>query len=170
MLNQFTLIGRMAKTPQLQTTREGVPYIRFTLAVRRTFKNQSGTYDTDFIQLVSWNKLAETVADYCTKGSLISVNGRIQMRSIETDNQKRLTVPDVIAETVTFLQLKRLENKDQSIHIPPKPATSQEHSSHTNSQKATQQSITLTPETPPSSVDPTQEQQTQSPNSPTSSL
>ncbi|PYZ92822.1 single-stranded DNA-binding protein [Salipaludibacillus keqinensis] len=121
MLNQFTLIGRMAKSPLLQTTREGVSYTRFTLAVRRPFKNPSGTYDTDFIQLVSWNKLAETVADYCTKGSLISVSGRLQMRSIEFDNQKRLTIPDVIAENVTFLAMKKMSEQEQQVHIPPKP-------------------------------------------------
>jgi len=162
MLNQFTLIGRIAKTPQLQTTREGVNYIRFTLAVRRTFKNQSGTYDTDFVQLVSWNKLAETVADYCTKGSLISVNGRIQMRSIETDNQKRLTVPDVIAETVTFLQLKKLDTKEQTIHIPPKPANSQEQTSHKDTHSQPSSSL--------SSSNQSDEGQTQSINSPSASI
>lgn len=157
MLNQFTLIGRMAKTPQLQTTREGVPYIRYTLAVRRTFKNQSGNYDTDFIQLVSWNKLAETVADYCTKGSLISVNGRIQMRSLETDGQKRITIPDVIAETVTFLQLKRVDNKEQNFHIPPNPGTSQENIANTTTEKDTNSPSTLPP-TPPTSLDQSLEQ------------
>ncbi|WP_280769523.1 single-stranded DNA-binding protein [Salipaludibacillus daqingensis] len=137
MLNQFTLIGRMAKSPQLQTTKDGTNFIRFTLAVRRTFKNQAGNYDTDFIQLVAWNKLAETIADYCTKGSLISCNGRIQMRSFELDNQKRLTVPDVIAETVTFLLLKKIESHEQSVHIPQKPATSSEQPSHMNSHNET---------------------------------
>jgi single-strand DNA-binding protein len=159
MLNQFTLIGRMAKTPQLQTTREGVPYIRYTLAVRRTFKNQLGNYDTDFIQLVSWNKLAETVADYCTKGSLISVNGRIQMRSLETDNQKRLTIPDVIAETVTFLQLKRLENKNQDVHIPPKPTSYKEQNSQIDTQSKPSSEPTF--ETPPNIEFPPSEEKTQ---------
>ncbi|WP_416147201.1 single-stranded DNA-binding protein [Salipaludibacillus sp. HK11] len=130
MFNQFTLIGRMTKTPQLQTTREGSNYTRFTLAVRRPFKNQSGDYDTDFIQLVSWNKLAETVADFCTKGSLISVTGRLQMRSFDVDNQKRLTVPDAIAENVTFLQMKKMKDQEQRVHIPAKPESSPDSSSN----------------------------------------
>jgi single-strand DNA-binding protein len=126
MLNQFTLIGRVARDPQLQTTRDGISFTRFTLAVRRSFKNQQGQYDTDFIQLISWNKMAERVADYCTKGSLISVNGRLQMRTVEHEQQKRMTIPDIVAENVTFLQMKRADQQQSvnQVHIPPAPQPS----------------------------------------------
>ncbi|MCR6112110.1 single-stranded DNA-binding protein [Bacillus sp. A301a_S52] len=131
MLNQFTLIGRIARQPSLQTTREGISFTRFTLAVRRPFKNQAGQYDTDFVQLISWNKVAERVADFCSKGSLVSVNGRIQMRSFELEEEKRLTVPDVVAENVTFLQMKKRSDDTHShenVPIPSPPLSSSEKS------------------------------------------
>ncbi|WP_078579156.1 single-stranded DNA-binding protein [Salipaludibacillus agaradhaerens] len=135
MLNQFTLIGRIARQPSLQTTREGISYTRFTLAVRRHFKNQAGQYDTDFVQLISWNKVAERIADFCSKGSLVSVNGRIQMRSFEVEKEKRLTVPDVVAENVTFLQMKKMTDgtpSHEKVPIPSPPLPSSEEESPSN--------------------------------------
>lgn len=111
-MNQFTLIGRVTKDPEIQTTRDGISYTRFTLAVRRPFKNSRGEYDTDFISMVSWKKLAERVADYCAKGSLVSVNGRIVMRALPQNGEQKITVPDMVAENVGFLHLKRHHPKE----------------------------------------------------------
>ncbi len=108
MLNQFIFIGRMAKTPQLITTQNGSSLTRFTLAVRRPYRNSSGSYDTDFVQIVSWNKLAERVADYCGTGSLVSVKGRVQMRQLLVGEDKQISVPDVVADQVTFLKLNKV--------------------------------------------------------------
>lgn len=122
MLNQLTLIGRIAKDSKLQTTRDGGSYTRFTLAVRRPFKNQSGNYDTDFIPCITWGKLSETIVDYCTKGSLISLSGRVHMRTQEFENQKRVTSPEIIGESVVFLHLKRAQQKQgQQVPIPSAP-------------------------------------------------
>lgn len=130
MLNQFTLIGRITREPQLQTTRQGISYARFTLAVRKSYKKRTGNYDTDFIQLVSWSKVAENVADYCAKGSLISVRGRLQMRSFELKNHKRITVPDIVADEVIFLHIKKpdVSSSHQQPHIPQDPSTRQQPS------------------------------------------
>ncbi|PTL39441.1 single-stranded DNA-binding protein [Alkalicoccus saliphilus] len=108
MLNQFIFIGRMAKNPQLITTQNGSSLTRFTLAVRRPYRNSSGSYDTDFVQIVSWNKLAERVADYCGTGSLVSVKGRVQMRQLLVGEDKQISVPDVVADQVTFLKLNKV--------------------------------------------------------------
>ncbi|UCZ52667.1 single-stranded DNA-binding protein [Bacillus shivajii] len=107
MYNQVTLIGRLTKDPTTATTKEGTTYSRFNLAVRRPFKNGEGNYDTDFISCTAWKKLAETTADYCTKGSLICVTGRVQMRTYDLGDNKRLSYSDIVAENITFLQLKQ---------------------------------------------------------------
>lgn len=112
MLNQFIFVGRVAKNPHIVTTQNGSSLTRFTLAVRRSFRNSKGNYDTDFIQIVCWNKLADRVADYCGTGSMLSVKGRIQMRQLIISEEKQITVPDVIADTVTFLKLNRVTNDE----------------------------------------------------------
>ncbi|MFA9558940.1 single-stranded DNA-binding protein [Evansella sp. AB-rgal1] len=109
MLNQITLIGRIAKDPVMQTTDKGISVTRLTLAVRRPFRNNDGNYDTDFFNCTAWKKLAETSADYCSKGSLVCVQGRLSTRNYETTDNKKLTMNDIIAETITFLQLKRVQ-------------------------------------------------------------
>lgn len=113
MLNQFIFIGRVAKNPQLITTQNGSSLTRFTLAVRRSFRNSKGNYDTDFIQIVCWNKLADRVADYCGTGSMLSVKGRIQMRQMVLSDEKQILIPDVIADTVTFLKLNRVTQEEE---------------------------------------------------------
>ncbi|GEL08022.1 single-stranded DNA-binding protein [Salisediminibacterium halotolerans] len=121
-MNQFTFIGRLTRDPEIQTTKDGVSYTRFTVAVRRPFKNSKGQYDTDFIPMVSWKRLAELVADYCTKGSLISVNGRVVMRHLQKEEDERISVPDMIAENVGFLQLKRNHDNNGEIPVPQETA------------------------------------------------
>ncbi|WP_088032516.1 single-stranded DNA-binding protein [Evansella clarkii] len=117
MYNQITLIGRIVKDPVVNTTKDGIAVTRINLAVRRPFKNQEGNYDTDFLSCTAWKKLAETSGDYCTKGSLVCITGRIQMRNYETSDNKRLTFPELIAENITFLHLKRNQQAEE-IPIP----------------------------------------------------
>lgn len=107
MYNQVTLIGRLTKDPTTTTTKEGTTFSRFSLAVRRSFKNSDGNYDTDFISCTAWKKLAETTVDYCTKGSLVCVTGRVQMRNYDLGDNKRLSYSDIVAENITFLHLKQ---------------------------------------------------------------
>ncbi|MDQ0254548.1 single stranded DNA-binding protein [Evansella vedderi] len=118
MLNQIMLIGRIVKDPIISNTKDGRAFTRITLAVRRSFKNQEGNYDTDFISCVAWRKTAEMSSDYCTKGSLVCITGRVQMRSQEIEDNKRLSFPEIIAENITFLQLKRNAQPSDEIPIP----------------------------------------------------
>lgn len=107
MINQVTLVGRLTKDPELKITAEGVSVANVTLAVSRNFRNQKGEIDTDFVQCTLWRKMAENLAQYCRKGSLIGIIGRIQTRSYENQEGRRTYVTEVVAETVKFLGGRR---------------------------------------------------------------
>jgi len=104
MLNRVVLVGRLTKDPELRYTPSGVPVATFTLAVNRTFTNQQGEREADFINCVVWRKPAENVANFLKKGSLAGVDGRIQTRSYEGQDGKRVYVTEVVAESVQFLE------------------------------------------------------------------
>ncbi|ARK32148.1 single-stranded DNA-binding protein [Halalkalibacter krulwichiae] len=104
MLNRVVLVGRLTKDPELRYTPNGVAVANFTLAVNRMFSNESGERDADFINCVIWRKQAENVANYLKKGSLAGVDGRIQTRSYDNSEGKRVFITEVVAESVQFLE------------------------------------------------------------------
>ncbi len=104
MMNRVVLVGRLTKDPELRYTPNGVPVATFTLAVNRTFSNQKGEREADFINCVIWRKPAENVANYLKKGSLAGVDGRIQTRNYEGQDGKRVYVTEIQAESVQFLE------------------------------------------------------------------
>ncbi|AZV45635.1 single-stranded DNA-binding protein [Peribacillus asahii] len=104
MMNRVVLVGRLTKDPDLRYTPNGVPVATFTLAVNRTFSNQQGDRDADFINCVVWRKPAENVANYLKKGSLAGVDGRIQTRNYEGQDGKRVYVTEIVADSVQFLE------------------------------------------------------------------
>ncbi|HJV32172.1 MAG TPA: single-stranded DNA-binding protein [Bacillales bacterium] len=106
MMNRVVLVGRLTKDPDLRYTPNGVPVATFTLAVNRTFTNQQGEKETDFINCVIWRRPAENVANFLKKGSLAGVDGRIQTRNYEGQDGKRVYVTEVLAENVQFLEPK----------------------------------------------------------------
>ncbi|WAA09547.1 single-stranded DNA-binding protein [Fervidibacillus albus] len=112
MLNRVVLVGRLTKDPDLRYTPNGVPVATFTLAVNRTFTNQMGEREADFINCVVWRKQAENVANYLKKGSLAGVDGRLQTRNYEAQDGRRVYVTEVVAESVQFLEPKSASNRD----------------------------------------------------------
>lgn len=104
MMNRVILVGRLTKDPDLKYTPNGVAVATFTLAVNRSFANQQGEREADFINCVIWRKQAENVANYLKKGSLAGVDGRLQTRNYEGQDGKRVYVTEVIAESVQFLE------------------------------------------------------------------
>ncbi|MBU8598478.1 single-stranded DNA-binding protein [Alkalihalobacillus clausii] len=106
MLNRVVLVGRLTRDPELRFTPNGVAVANFTLAVNRPFSNQQGEREADFINVVVWRKPAESVANYLKKGSLAGVDGRVQTRSYENNESKRVFVTEVVAESVQFLEPK----------------------------------------------------------------
>lgn len=113
MMNRVVLVGRLTKDPELKYTPNGVPVATFTLAVNRSFSNQQGERESDFINVVVWRKPAENVANFLKKGSLAGVDGKIQTRNYEGQDGKRVYITEVVAESVQFLEPKgeKKENK-----------------------------------------------------------
>ena len=108
MLNQSILVGRIVKEPEIRETENGTKVTNLTLAVQRSYKNVEGEYDTDFISCVLWKGIAESTAEYCKKGDLIGVRGRIQTRTTEI-NETKHNIMEVVAERVTFLSTKKAD-------------------------------------------------------------
>ncbi len=114
MLNNVVLVGRVVRQPELSETLEGRKVSTITLAVTRSFKNSlSGEYETDFINITLWEGIAKSVVEYCGKGAIIGVKGRLVHRSYEIPNYKTLRVVEVVAEKVSFIQTKPLETIGQ---------------------------------------------------------
>ena len=107
MLNQSILVGRIVKEPEVRETENGTKVTNLTLAVQRSYKNVEGEYDTDFISCVLWKGIAETTAEYCKKGDLIGVRGRLQNRPLVNTEDTKLNSVEVVAERVTFLSSKK---------------------------------------------------------------
>lgn len=103
MLNRVILIGRLATEPDLRYTLHGVAVTTFRIAVDRPFTNQQGERETDFINIVTWRKLAEICADNLTKGRLVAVEGRLQTRSYQAQDGSTRWATEVVADNVRFL-------------------------------------------------------------------
>ncbi|PSR20143.1 MAG: single-stranded DNA-binding protein [Sulfobacillus acidophilus] len=107
MLNRIVLIGRLTRDPEMRYTPQGVPVASFSLAVDRPFTNQQGQRETDFIDCVAWRKLGETVGNHLTKGRLVAVEGRLQVRSYEAQDGSRRRAAEVVCDSVRFLDRPR---------------------------------------------------------------
>ena len=110
MLNQTVLVGRLVRDPELYETESGNKVTNITLAVPRSYKNSEGVYDTDFINCVLWKGVAESATEYCHKGDLLGIKGRIQTRTVELDDESKKNITEVVAEKVTFLSSKKQAN------------------------------------------------------------
>ncbi len=85
MLNRITMTGRMTRDPELRTTQSNISVTSFSIANQRNYKNGNGERDTDFFDVVAWRATAEFVTKYFVKGSLVTVDGRL-----ETEPERRL--------------------------------------------------------------------------------
>ena len=113
-MNNVNLVGRLTKAPELKQTASNINVFTGTLAVNRTFKNQNGEREADFINIVAWRQQAEIIAQYCGKGSQIGVTGRIQTRNYENQQGQRVYVTEVVAEHVDLLDSKNDNQQGQS--------------------------------------------------------
>jgi len=114
MINTVTLVGRLTKDVDLRYTQNGKAVANFNIAVNRPFKNAQGEQEADFINCNAWGKQAENLANYMKKGSQIGVTGRINTRSYENQEGKRIFVTEVVADQVAFLESKgKSDNKPQ---------------------------------------------------------
>ena len=102
MLNQTVLVGRLVQDPEIKELENGRKVSEITLAIPRSYKNSEGIYETDFIPCIVWNGVAENTAEFCKKGDIIGVRGRLETKK---ENDKYIT--EVIGERVTFLSSKK---------------------------------------------------------------
>lgn len=112
MLNQIVLVGRLVRDPELKESENGNNYSSITLAIPRSYKNENGEYDTDFVDVVLWNGIAENTAEYCHKGDIIGVKGRIQTSNYETEDGEKRKSTQIVAEKITFLSSSKDKKDD----------------------------------------------------------
>ena len=107
MINNIVLVGRTTKTIELKQNKNGTNYVQFTLAVNRPYKDEQGQQQADFITCVAWNKTAETLSTYVSKGTMIGVEGRLQVRNYENEAGVRQYLSEVLVNRFTFLESKK---------------------------------------------------------------
>ena len=112
MLNQAVIVGRIVSQPEIKEE-NGKKYSNLTLAVSRSYKNENGEYDTDFLDCTIWNGIAENVKEYCMKGDLVGVKGRLESTTIEKDGniEKKM---NIVAEKITFLSSKSKDKENDN--------------------------------------------------------
>lgn len=114
MLNSTCLVGRLTKDAELRYTTNNQAVATFTLAVNRNFKSQNGEREADFINCVIWRQQAENLANWCKKGALIGITGRIQTRSYENQQGQRVYVTEVVVDNFQLLEFNKQNNQGHS--------------------------------------------------------
>lgn len=104
MINNVTLIGRLTRDAELRYTPSNIATAQFNIACNRNFKNTNGEYDADFINCVMWREQAERFCNWTKKGMLVGITGRIQTRSYEGNDGKRVYVTEIVAENFQVLE------------------------------------------------------------------
>lgn len=105
-MNEITLVGRLTKSPEVNELESGKKVSDITVAVSRSYKNENGEYDTDFVRVKVWDSIADTLSKYCHKGDMIGVKGSVQTRDYEDDNGKHY-VQELVANNIKFLTSNR---------------------------------------------------------------
>lgn len=105
MMNRVVLVGRMTRDPELRRTNTGSAVTSFTLALNRNYQSADGI-QADYIPCVVWNKAAENVEKYCSKGSLVGVEGRLRSRNYDNAQGQKVYVVEVVCDSVQFLETK----------------------------------------------------------------
>jgi single-strand DNA-binding protein len=113
IINQLILVGRLTREPELKDN-DGKMSSIITLAVKRPYKNADGIYETDFINCTVWNVIAERICEYCHKGDMVSVKGRVVSNNyVKSDNSKVYSL-EIIADQISFLQTQK---KDEDVTV-----------------------------------------------------
>ncbi len=109
MLNQVVLVGRLTDDLEVAKTENGKKVSHMVLAVQRSYKNSAGIYEADFIRCTLWNAIAASTSEYCKKGDIIGLKGRLQVNSYEDEQGNKKYLTEVIAEKVTFLSSNKTD-------------------------------------------------------------
>lgn len=128
MINRSVLVGRLTRDPELRYTNGGAAVATFTIAVNRQFTNQNGEREADFISCVIWRKAAENFTNFTHKGSLIGIDGHIQTRNYENQQETRIYVTEVVVDNFSLLESRAESEHHQS-------ANSNGHSSNNSNNR-----------------------------------
>lgn len=112
-MNKVELIGNVTKDFELQTSKGGLKYCNFTIAVPRAFKNEEGKKESDFVRIKVWRELADNVCKYVHKGDKVAVVGKIQGNSYEDEKGDKKYSTEIVADEVEFLVTKRADDKEE---------------------------------------------------------
>jgi single-strand DNA-binding protein len=115
-MNRVCIIGRLTRDPELRHTGAGKSVASFSVAVQKRIKPQDGSPDADFFNVVAWNNSADYVANYLTKGRLVSVDGRLQSRKYTASDGTDRNVVEIVADNVSGLDRPR---DDQAVPYGP---------------------------------------------------
>jgi single-strand DNA-binding protein len=115
--NRIVLVGRLTRDPELRATPDGISVVRFRLAVDRSAR-AGEERQTDFFDIVAFRQLADTVANYMTKGKLVLVEGKLHMRSYTDREGNRRTAYEIVADTVRFLERLREGEPEVATEVP----------------------------------------------------
>ncbi len=111
-MNNLILTGRLTEDPKVEILEDGTSITTVTLAIPRNYKNSEGIYETDFIKCNIWKGMAEATKDYCHKGDIIGVRGRIQSKVIKDENGNDKEIQVNVAEKITFITTRGQPKKD----------------------------------------------------------
>lgn len=118
-MNKIILSGNLCKDLELKYTTSNKPVLQNTIAVRNDYKNANGDYDSQFINIVVWNKAAEYLKKYAAKGSKVLVEGRLQNRTYEKQDGSKANITEVVVEKVELLSSPvKTEQKEQKEEKP----------------------------------------------------
>ena len=127
MLNVVAIMGRLVADPQLRQTQTGKNVASFRIACDRNRRDANGQNQADFLDVVAWDRTAEFVCRYFTKGSLIAIDGRLQTRSYQDKNGNNRTAVEIVANNVNFAAPKS-SNPSVGGHAAPAPAPAADYS------------------------------------------
>ena len=114
MHNMVYLIGRLTEDPTLKKLDDDKEMLTINLAVQRSFKNEDGIYETDYLRCILWNALASHTCEYCKKGDLVGLKGRIQSRSYEDEDKNIKYITEIVVDKISFLaSAKNKEEKEE---------------------------------------------------------
>ena len=131
MLNRVVLIGRLANDPELKYTPSGIPVATFTLAVNR-LPNAQGEREADFIPIVAWRQSAEFAANYLTKGRLVAIDGKLQIRSWVAQDGSRRKSAEVVADNLRSLDRPKEQSETAPAPAAEEPAAEESHAASGN--------------------------------------
>lgn len=134
MINRAILTGRLTHDPELKYTQSGNAVCSFTLAVDRQFRNQNGDREADFINCVIWRKSAENFSNFTHKGSMVGIDGRIQVRNYENQQGQRVYVTEVIVDNFALLESRNSQGNGYN-----QPQNNQQGNYHSNNANGYQQ-------------------------------